>query len=112
MLRAKRGVRERGNGKVELDGVLVDIERLLGKSEGVQCAFGIGNIAYLEACGSFGTKIGGDEIVLGFFPRVDVEARADFQDRSNLKLAAAADGIKRNINCGSYNVLRGRNLLR
>src|ERR1700730_4699229 len=39
-------------------------------------------------------------------------AWADFQDHGNLKLAAAAYGIERDIGCGSNNVLRRRNLLR
>jgi len=78
----------------------------------VELAFGIRDFAKLEAGWSVGPKIGGDEVVFGFFAGVDVEAGTDFQDYGNLECAAAADGIEGYVSCGGDDVLGGRNLLR
>src|SRR5580658_7139296 len=112
MLSAERSARHRRNRNAERDGVLVDVQRLLREGERVQCAFGIRNISQLKSSGSIGAKVGGDQIVFRFFARVDVKARADFQDHRKLKLAATAHRVKRSIDCGGYNILRRRNLLR
>src|SRR5580658_4821521 len=112
VLRAKRGTGKRGYRKTQRDGVFVDVQRRFRKREGVQRAFGIRNLSQLKARGRFRAQVGGDQVVFRFFARVDVKARADFQDRRDLKLATAPDGVERNINRGSDNVLRRRNLLR
>ena len=112
VLCAKRSARERRNRNAERDGVLIDVQRLLRERKGVQRAFWIRDVSQLKSSGNISAEVGGDQIVFGFFARVDMEARADFQDHRKLKLAAAAHGVERSIDCGGNDILRRRNLRR
>src|SRR6267378_1207408 len=110
VLFAERGVLERSDGHAKNHGVLVDVQRNLGKREFFEFALGIGDFAAVEAGGKRGLEIGGDEVVLRFFAGVDVEARANLHDNGDLKRAAAAGGIERNIDFGFDDVAAGGNL--
>ena len=99
VLGTERGGGERGEREPENHGVLVNIERLFRKGEGVEFSFGIRNFAGLESGGKLGFEIGGDEIVFRFFTGVDVKAGSNFQDDSKLKRVATRDGFERSI-CG------------
>lgn len=110
VLSAQRSVGGRGDGKAKRDGVLIDVEGLLRKSEGMQLAFGVGDFAGFESCREVGAEVGSDEVILGFFAGVDMEAGTDFENDSNLKGAAAADGFEGNVGGGGNNFAAGGNL--
>ena len=78
-LGAERGVRLRGERHAENNFILVDIERSLGESEGVEFTLRVGDFAGgFETGWKVDAEIGGNEVLGGRLARVDVETVADF----------------------------------
>ena len=110
VLFAERGLCECRHRHAQNHGALVDVQRNFRKCEFFEFAPGIGNFAAAEACGECGLEIGGDEIFFRFFASVDVEARANLHDHSNLERTAAAGGIERGVDFWLDHFAAGRNL--
>ncbi len=111
MLRAEGSIGLGGERNAQDDFILVHVERSLGKGEGAEFAFGVGDFAGgFETGGEIGAEIGGNEVVGGWLARVDVKAGADFEHDGELEGAAAGDRLERNVGGGRDNFAAGRDL--